>query len=257
MANRNFANSRIYSGHIMPVQIDCSWSIGNTGAVSAPVGAYVSSVTRLSTGIYQIILNDNYQSLYQMRAVLAGPASGSTVNAGSFSTGTVYQITTVGNTDWAAIGLPAGLTAAVGMLFKATGAGSGTGVGAVPITTGINNIQLLGNPQLMLANSSSPGAIITIGCFGTTAATTGTAAAQTWTYDTVVVTGTNANDGPPETWSQATGTATGHNASSALTATTTLTNALTDPASGSKMFLSLLLSNSSVTVAGSANVGAN
>ena len=239
----------------MPVQIDVTWDIGSTGAVSNQKGPYVSSVTRLNTGIYQIKLNDNYQSLYQMRAALSGPASGSTVNAGSFSTGTVYQITTVGNTDWSAIGLPTGVTAAVGVLFKATGAGSGTGVAAVPITTGIDSIQLLGNPQLMLAPSTK-GAYITIGCFGTTAATTGTAAAQVWTVGTVTVTGTNDGSTPP-LWTQTGGTATGTNASSAITATTTLSRALTDPASGSKMYLSLLLSNSSVTVGGSSTVGAN
>lgn len=40
---------------------------------------------------------------------------------------TNYIITSVGNTDWKAIGLPKSLTAAVGMDFVATGAGTGTG----------------------------------------------------------------------------------------------------------------------------------
>lgn len=40
---------------------------------------------------------------------------------------TNYIITSVGNTDWKAIGLPKNLTAAVGMDFVATGAGTGTG----------------------------------------------------------------------------------------------------------------------------------
>lgn len=278
MANRNYIGKFMYTGHAMPVQIDVTWDIGATGAVTAGTikGAYVSSVTRLNTGIYQVKLNDNYQYLYQMRAALAGPASGSTVNAGSFITNTVYQITTVGNTDWHAIGLPTGITAAVGVLFKASGAGSGTGVAAVPVTTGIDEIQLLGNPQLMLnPSTANKGALINIGCFGTTATTTGTAAAQVWTVGTltgtnaasaVTVTGTNNGDTPP-LWTQTGGeaaaqvwtvdTATGTNASSALTATTTLTRSLTDPASGSKIYLSFLLSNSSVTVGGSSTVGAN
>ena len=53
-------------------------------------------------------------------------ASGGTdVNAGSFVTDTVYIIETVGTTDFTAIGASANT---VGVVFTATGAGSGTGV---------------------------------------------------------------------------------------------------------------------------------
>jgi hypothetical protein len=48
-----------------------------------------------------------------------------TVNAGSFTPGFSYQIISLGNTNWAAIGAPANAT--VGTVFTATGAGSGTG----------------------------------------------------------------------------------------------------------------------------------
>ena len=51
--------------------------------------------------------------------------SGTTpVTAGSFVTGVVYSITTVGTTDFTAIGASANT---VGVEFRATGAGSGTG----------------------------------------------------------------------------------------------------------------------------------
>jgi hypothetical protein len=53
------------------------------------------------------------------------------VNAGSFSTGTTYWITTVGTTDFTAIGATANT---VGLSFTATGAGSGTGT-ATPLPT--------------------------------------------------------------------------------------------------------------------------
>jgi hypothetical protein len=47
------------------------------------------------------------------------------VNAGSFTPGFSYQILSLGNTNWTAIGAPA--TPTVGTVFTATGAGSGTG----------------------------------------------------------------------------------------------------------------------------------
>ena len=49
------------------------------------------------------------------------------MTAGSFVTNVLYQIVTLGNTNYAAIGLNSGFTPAVGQLFVATGAGSGTG----------------------------------------------------------------------------------------------------------------------------------
>jgi hypothetical protein len=55
----------------------------------------------------------------------------SAVNAGSFVTGTTYWITTVGTTDFTAIGASANT---VGLSFVATGAGSGTGT-ATPLPT--------------------------------------------------------------------------------------------------------------------------
>ena len=48
-----------------------------------------------------------------------------TVAAGSLVAGTTYVIASVGNTDWTAVGAPAGY--AVGTIFTASGSGSGTG----------------------------------------------------------------------------------------------------------------------------------
>ena len=48
-----------------------------------------------------------------------------TVNAGSFTVGFSYQITSLGNTNWTAIG--AGVNPQVGQVFTATGVGSGSG----------------------------------------------------------------------------------------------------------------------------------
>jgi len=55
----------------------------------------------------------------------AGFDSNGSVNAGSFVVGTQYEITTVGTTNWVAIGASSNN---VGIVFTATGVGSGTGV---------------------------------------------------------------------------------------------------------------------------------
>lgn len=65
--------------------------------------------------------------LYSSTGSLASPLL-SSVNAGSFISGRTYEITSLGSTDWAAIGASA--SARVGDRFIATGVGSGSGVAA-------------------------------------------------------------------------------------------------------------------------------
>jgi len=65
-----------------------------------------------------------YTSLWGASTSLYGTTSVTTTNAGSFVTGTYYAISSAGNTDFTAIG---SANNSVGTVFKATGAGSGTG----------------------------------------------------------------------------------------------------------------------------------
>ncbi len=84
---------------------------------------------------YKCVYIDTY-SLYIDAAAYAGAMDSpyaSLANAGTFSIGATYQITTVGSTNWVAIGASANL---VGVAFDATGVGSGTGVAAVSINAG-------------------------------------------------------------------------------------------------------------------------
>ena len=111
---------------------------------SASKSYYFFRVTRVS-GQSTVIANANTETAhfitnYQLKG--ADGTSGdrgagrwnigvSSVTAGSFSTGTTYWITTVGTTDFTAIGATANT---VGLSFTATGAGSGTGT-ATPLPT--------------------------------------------------------------------------------------------------------------------------
>lgn len=58
--------------------------------------------------------------------------TGDLVNAGSLVVGTWYEISTVGTTDWTLVGAASNTQ---GVVFQATGIGSGTGVGRQSLTT--------------------------------------------------------------------------------------------------------------------------
>lgn len=167
MANRNFPSAgRIYSPHVMPVEIDCKITIGASGAVAGIKGAFVRAVTRLGTGLYQIQLMDNYNRVFAAHfAAIAGPA-GAPIAASAMTVGVPYQIASLGTTDFTQTGTPAGVAPAVGLGFVATAAGTGTGtVVAVNATTGAD-VSLVGDPNLSVApqipNTPAPGAILLI-----------------------------------------------------------------------------------------------
>jgi hypothetical protein len=136
-----------------PVVLHGKADIGASGATSNLVGAGVSSLTRLAAGVYALKLEDNYNRFYNLQVSFESPLTGADITAGSFVVGTLYEITALGTTDWTLIGLPAGLTPAVGVSFVATGVGSGTGTVKAFGTAGIFSVQLVGNPQVMDAPS--------------------------------------------------------------------------------------------------------
>lgn len=177
MANRNYANSRIYSGHVMPVHIDCKMSIGSSGATSSLTGAYVTSVTRQGAGAYKIVLDDKYSKLYSLTAQCSAITTGSALNiSDGLTSGKMYVINAVGTStaaNWQAVGLPTGITPAAGVAFVASTSSAGTGTGTVKAVTasGVQKIELVGSPQLA---PSTGGAVIMIQCFAPTDATTTT-----------------------------------------------------------------------------------
>lgn len=66
MANRNFPSNKLYNFHVMPVSVDMQIAIGASGAPAAPTlqtAPGVQSITRVSAGVYDIHLQDNYFKL--------------------------------------------------------------------------------------------------------------------------------------------------------------------------------------------------
>lgn len=161
-------NSRFYqflfSKIPMLSYIEGSVIIGATGAVGTVSGNGVYAITRLTTGIYKIQLVDNYNALVGAQFLMESGITGSNVNDGSFVANTLYQITAVGTTNFTAIGLSAGLTAAVGQSFVATGiGGAGTGTAKAMTVSGITHVEVARNAQTELTTSvAGHGAIINI-----------------------------------------------------------------------------------------------
>jgi hypothetical protein len=108
---------------VIPVGMTSSEFLGVVGGAntsiatsSYPVVAITANVNGQEGAAY--IITQKGQTKY----LVSGENS---VNAGSFTAGFSYQILTLGNTDWTAIG--AGVNPQVGAVFTATDAGSGTG----------------------------------------------------------------------------------------------------------------------------------
>ena len=110
------------------------------------LGAVGGSNTNVATSAYPVVkirANVNGQEgtahiITQKGTYKYLVAGENSVNAGSLTAGFSYQILTLGNTDWTAIG--AGINPQVGQVFTATGAGSGSGTasdaGQVQLVTG-------------------------------------------------------------------------------------------------------------------------
>lgn len=156
MANRNFPQSKIWGNHLMPVRLDAIASIsGSAGApsIASGDGLGISSITRMAEGQYRVRLQDNFAKLLGLTVTMQSPVTGSSVPAGSLVPGTVYQITSLGTTtqaQWVTAGVPSGITAAVGVTFKAAATSSGNGAAKALGNSGIACAEIMGDNINML-----------------------------------------------------------------------------------------------------------
>lgn len=192
MANRNFASGgKMYSMHVMPVQIDCNFIVDNTATngISSLKGPTVQAVymhtsasassTNPAAGTIIVQLQDNYNQLMSFDFGIQSPNSGSDVKIdnSAMTAGVAYTITTLGNASaakWAAIGVPAGVTAAVGVSFiAATNGGAGNTLtsrvqASAAAGSGVASIEIVGQPNQSIAPNrllqASVGAQIILQC---------------------------------------------------------------------------------------------
>lgn len=167
--------------HVSPVLIDCNFVVDatNTNGITSLKGPTVQAVYMHSTnatpstlnpasGTIVVQLQDNYnRSLVGVSGQIISPTSGSDVKIDNtaMTAGVAYIITTLGNATaakWHAIGVPAGITPAVGISFIAlTNGGTGNTLTSRVQTTAaagssVATIELAGDPTL--TSSATPSA---------------------------------------------------------------------------------------------------
>lgn len=191
MANRNFSNSRIYTGHVMPVALDMNFIVdstnGNGLGINSLKGPYVQNVfmhtsatpgagnsnpaspglpvinPNPAAGTIIVQLQDNYNRIYTGGHSFVTAPGTSVVVTSALTIGVAYIITVLGEAtaaDWATLGVPAGITPALGLAFiaKSTGTGTATVTRVAPTatTSSIAAIETVGNTNMAIA--PNPGA---------------------------------------------------------------------------------------------------
>lgn len=176
MANRNWSSGgKIYSMHTSPVLLDCNFVVdaanGNGLGIRSLKGPAIQAVYMHSSaatpssinpasGTIVVQLADNYnRSLSGFNAIVS-PVSGSPLTATTAHTPVI--IVSLGTAtaaqslaDFRAVGLPRGITPAVGVSFVPTSSAtighSATVEIAAAAGSGICSIETLGDPNLSIA----------------------------------------------------------------------------------------------------------
>ncbi len=155
-------------------------TFGGSGTIAAVSGPGLGTVSKLTTGIYQIKFVDNFYAYIGAKFCMLSGTAGAAVGDGTFTQNTLYQIGTVGNTPWTTIGFDSDYTPVVGATFVASGTGaSGTNTGsAKAIATGgsgIYAVEVVENQTKMLQNlypNAPRGSSLMIQTLGPTGGTT-------------------------------------------------------------------------------------
>jgi len=195
MANRRFTQF-FHTLHAKPVLLDCNFVVSATDSggygITSLKGPGIQNVFMHTSataasgnpnpgnGVILVKLQDTYNKFYGMKASIRAPASGTPILVASagVTNHLTYVITVVGTTTtagWQSLGLPVGITPAVGVSFVATATTTASGTGAVQVIatagSGIDHIELFGDPNLTIASSAahvsgvSSGAYLIAQCF--------------------------------------------------------------------------------------------
>lgn len=199
MANSYFKQF-FYTKHVYPVLLDCRFTVaatdsaglgitGLTGAGIANVYMHTSATPAATnpnpaSGEIVVQLSDNYVSLYGIDQNLQSPLSGSNVT--TTVTNVINTISVLGTAtlaQWQTVGLPVGITPAVGVSFVATSSAVIGNSGAVQVRatagSGIDHIELVSNTASGLMNSmiqnpaiqQAAGGYLYLACFKNTVLT--------------------------------------------------------------------------------------
>lgn len=173
MANRNFASGgKLYTMHVMPVLLDCNFVVDSTNGNGLGIrnlkGPGVQNVymhtsatpapgnPNPASGTIVIQLMDNYNRSFSGFNAIVSPVSGTPLTATTAGTAVIIvSLGTATTAQWQAVGLPVGITPAVGVSFVPTTSATIGGSAAVEITaaagSGVATIETVGDPNLSVA----------------------------------------------------------------------------------------------------------
>lgn len=184
MANRYFTQF-FYTPHKMPVMIDCNFIVDSTNgnglgerSLKGPGIQQVFMTTSATpapgnpnpaAGVIVVQFQDTYFRYYGGFSGQVMPVSGTPLTATVSSTAyVIVSLGTATTAQWQAVGLPKGLTPTVGQAFIATASATIGGSAAVEISaaagSGIDHIEVLGDPNLTLNTPNVPPYLI-LQCF--------------------------------------------------------------------------------------------
>lgn len=177
-----------YTPHVTPVQVDCNFVVAptNGAGVTSLKGQGVSNVymhtsttpstgnTNPNDGIIMVQLSDNFSKLYNAYSLYHAPNSTATTSTVANVVNIIAVLGTATLAQWRTVGLPAGITPAVGVAFIATSSGViGGGAQTAMVAAagaGIDHIEVNGNSSLNLSpipvgGSPNYGGYIYLSCY--------------------------------------------------------------------------------------------
>lgn len=115
-----------------------------------------------ANGFALVQFKNNFNYYLNGIAQFQSPTTGSIkIDNSALTAGVAYVITTLGNASlatWQGVGLPVGITPAVGVSFIATGTGGSANTSTSRVSTtlssGIVGVEVVGNPNTMLSSSN-------------------------------------------------------------------------------------------------------
>jgi len=185
MANRNFPSSKLFSGHIMPVSLDCNFIVdpanGNGLGIRSLKGAFIQNVfmhtsatpgignsnpsslgiavtnPNPASGLIVVQFQDNFNRLLTGGQSIVSPLGSSIGIDSGLTVGQAYVVTVQGDAvsaDWLALGIPAGVLASAGglplpgtaFIAASTGHGASSLSRVAPASTsGLMSIETIGD----------------------------------------------------------------------------------------------------------------
>jgi hypothetical protein len=165
MANRNWPNNKLYQYEVKPVLLSCNFVVdstnGNGFGIRNLKGSGIQAVymhtsatpsannPNPAAGIIYVKFQDTYNRYLSGFSGQAGLVGSSVTSTTAHAATVITSLGTATLAQWQAVGLPVGVVPSVGAAFIATATGTigGSATVAPPVASGIDHIEVVGDPN--------------------------------------------------------------------------------------------------------------